>query len=247
MVTDVTPLAGRDAVLAATAHHPYARLTTGGVGDVRGFAGPGMTAWTGPGPWGPVACALGDAERAAWLFAQVAAAGGLDGVAHVHLPRSPRARLEPYLPIAGQEDWEFRWSHRAPPPQPGEDRVEPLGPADEPKIADLLDRAHASSTTRPGDPRVLAWYGIRAGDRLVACGGDRSRGGVGFLAGLTVDTDLQGRGLGAALTAAMARRLISRYDCVTLGVMSDNARAIGLYTRLGFTAGMSRSSVILAR
>jgi ribosomal protein S18 acetylase RimI-like enzyme len=247
MVTDVTPLAGRDAVLAATDHHPYARLTTGGAGEVRGFAGAGMTAWTGPGPWGRVACALGDAERAARLFAEIAATGGLDGVAHVHLPRSPRARLEPYLPVADQDDWEFQWSHRVPPVQPGEERVEVLGPADGPQIADLLDRAHASSTTRPGDPRVLAWYGIRAGDRLVACGGDRSRGGVGFLSGLTVDTDMQGQGLGAALTAAMARALFSTYDCVALGVMSDNARAIGLYTRLGFTTGMARSSVILAR
>jgi ribosomal protein S18 acetylase RimI-like enzyme len=250
MVVDVTPLSGRDAVLAAAAHHPYARLTTGGDGDVRGFTRPGLVAWTGPGPRGPAAWALGDADPAARLFARMAAGGELDGVAHVHLPRHPHARLARVLaglPIAGQDDWDFRWSRRTPPARPGEDRVELLGPPDEARVADLLDRAHTGSTARPGHPRVLAWYGIRAGDRLLACGSDCSRGGIGFLAGLTVDTDVRGRGLGAALTAAMTRLLFSRYGCVGLGVMSDNDLAIGLYIRLGFTDSLARSTVILAR
>ncbi|WP_231925469.1 GNAT family N-acetyltransferase [Micromonospora purpureochromogenes] len=87
---------------------------------------------------------------------------------------------------------------------------------------------------------------MRDGDRLVACGADRSRGDVGFLAGLTVAPDRRGRGLGAALTAGMARALAARYDHVALGVYTDNVGAIRLYRRLGFTGTLARSSVHLA-
>ncbi|HEU4423731.1 MAG TPA: N-acetyltransferase [Pilimelia sp.] len=247
MIKHAALLAGRDAVLAATGHHPYVRLTTGGVGTVRGYVRDGVTAWTGPGPWGPVGCALGDADGAARLFAALAASGGLGGARWLHLPRATGSLLSRHLPISHHDDWEFRWADQPPPRHPAEDRVVPLGPDDEPDVVALLDRAHASSTTRPGDPRVRAWYGIRAseGARLLACGGDRSRGGVGFLAGLTVDGAAQGRGLGTALTAAMTRRLLSAYGCVALGVMADNRRAIGIYERLGFTAVIDRSSVSL--
>jgi ribosomal protein S18 acetylase RimI-like enzyme len=253
MIKDAAVLVDREAVLAVTGHHPYARLTTGGVGTVRGYLRDGVTAWTGPGPWGPVACALGDPDGAARLFAALTASGGLGGARWLHLPRAGRARLARQLAIAYQDDWEFRWTEKPPPPAAAEDRVVRLGPYDETEITDLLDRAHATSTTRPGDTRVRAWYGIRAPavsgsqpGRLLACGGDRSRGGVGFLAGLTVDPAAQGGGLGTSLTAAMTRRLLSAYGCVALGVMADNGRAIAIYERLGFTATIERSSVSLA-
>jgi ribosomal protein S18 acetylase RimI-like enzyme len=68
---------------------------------------------------------------------------------------------------------------------------------------------------------------------------------VGFLAGITVARACQGRGLGAALTAGMTRQLLRAYDVVALGVMSDNAPAIHLYRRLGFTSSLARSSLAI--
>lgn len=239
-------VSGRTAVLAAAGDHPYVRLTTGGPGAVTGYLLDGTIAWTAAGPWGPVACAQGDPETAARLFADLARTDALGGAGWLHLPRVPADVLAPHLTVTQRDDWDFRWAVDAPPPQPGEDRVVPLADADRDAINALLDETFPSTTTRPGDPRVRSWYGIWARDRLVACGADRSRGGIGFLAGLTVATDTQGQGLGAALTAAMTRRLLDHFEAVTLGVMIDNCRATRLYERLGFLGSLARSSVAIA-
>ncbi|MDG4801578.1 GNAT family N-acetyltransferase [Micromonospora sp. WMMD980] len=78
-----------------------------------------------------------------------------------------------------------------------------------------------------------------------ACGADRSRGDIGFLAGLAVAPGHRGRGLGAALTAGMTRALFARYDHVALGVYPVNVGAIRLYRRLGFTGTAPRVTVRL--
>ncbi|MFJ8690412.1 GNAT family N-acetyltransferase [Micromonospora wenchangensis] len=97
----------------------------------------------------------------------------------------------------------------------------------------------------PAGPTVTGRYGIWDADRLVACGADRSRGDIGFLAGLTVARDRRGRGLGVALTAGTARALFARYDHVAPGVYADNLAALRLYRRVGFTGTSRRSSVWL--
>ncbi|HEX5596324.1 MAG TPA: GNAT family N-acetyltransferase [Micromonosporaceae bacterium] len=248
MINETTLIRGRAAVLAATSGHPYARLTTGGDGPVTGYLLNGTTIWTGPGPWGPIACALGDAERAATVFAALADTGDLGGASWLHLPRASMtalAALAAQLPVEYHDQWEFRWTSNPPPPQPGEEQVIQLTDADHSEIAALIEEAFPDTTTRPGDPRIVRWFGLRAGERLVACGADRSKGGVGFLAGLTVATDLRGRGLGAALTAAMTRRLLTDHAEVALGVITDNQSAVRLYERLGFTSTLTRTSVRL--
>jgi GNAT superfamily N-acetyltransferase len=250
-------LDGREAVLAAAGDNPYTRMTTTGAA-VTGFRTGRAVAWLGQGPesadWtdsassigrGPMACAFGDAAESAQVFATLAEQGRLDEVRWLHLPRLDGTTLAPHLRLSHQDDWDFRWTSTPPPPVAGEDRMIALDDRDGAEITALLDEAHPSSTTRPGDPRVGRWYGIRDGDRLVACGADRSLGEVAFLAGLTVATDYQGRGLGAALTAGMTRLLFRGYGVVSLGVMWDNTHAIRLYERLGFTATLARSSVLI--
>lgn len=110
-------------------------------------------------------------------------------------------------------------------------------------ITSLLDEVLPASHVRPGSAGVRAWYGILDGDQLVACGADRSGSEAGLLAAIAVSMQHQGRGLGAALTAAMTRRLFAEYDVVALGVMWDNDRATRRYQRLGFAASMARTSV----
>jgi GNAT superfamily N-acetyltransferase len=232
------PLAGRAAVLAATGAHPYARLTTGDGAGVVGVRDGSTVVWITP---GPVLCALGDGEVAAANAVRLAAARRIVGSRWWHLPRLTG---EPPVPATGCDEWDFRWTTAPPPPRGGEERAVPVD--DDAGIAALLDVAFPGTTTRPGDRRVRSWWGIRDGDTVVACAADRSRGGVGFLAGIAVHPEARGRGLGAALTAAMTRHLIGEFGIVALGVMTDNTVATRMYESLGYAASTPRTTVHLA-
>jgi ribosomal protein S18 acetylase RimI-like enzyme len=236
-------LDGRDAVLDAVGHHPYARLTTGGDGRVIGHVDGDVTAWVSHDHRGAMPCAFGDPLRAAEVLAALAADGHLDGARWWHLPRQPPASR----PRAGRrDDWDFRWTSTPPPAVDGEPAVGVVADANLADVAALLDDGFPESTSRPGDPRARAWWGMREGGRLVACGADRGRGGVGMLAAITVVRDRRGRGLGAALTAAMTRRLLDEYDVVALGVLTDNPVADRLYRGLGFAGSIPRTSLEVA-
>jgi len=236
MLDGLDRLDGRAAVLAATAGHPYARLTTGGV-DTLGFQGPDLLGWVGQGPWGPIACALGDPARAVDLMRALHAAGRVDADQWVHLPRLPGPTGTP------RDDWDFLWTTAAPPPVPGEDGVTRLTAGDDPAVAALLEESFPESTSRPGDPRVRCWYGIHDRARLVAAGADRSRGGVGFIAGLAVRPAARRQGLGAALAATVTRRLHAEFGTVSLGVMAHRDGPKRLYARLGYTAALARTTL----
>lgn len=244
MLDRANRLDGRAAVLAAAGDNPYTRMTTEGVA-ITGYQVEGTVAWLGQGPFGPVACAVGDADQAAHLFIDLAAEDRLDGIRWLHLPRVDGRTLAPHLRLVHQDDWDFRWAQAPPPRVAGEERVMRLDARHEDEISALLDEAFPETTTRPGDPRVHGWYGIFEDGRLVATGADRSRGGVGFLAGITVAPGWRGRGLGTALTTAMTRQLRTAYEVVALGVMSDNTGATRLYRRLGFTRSLARSTVAI--
>ncbi|MEV0731691.1 GNAT family N-acetyltransferase [Polymorphospora sp. NPDC050346] len=243
------PLAGRAEVLAAAGDHTYVRLTTAGDpagGGVTGFRlGTDTVVWFGAGPGGPVGYALGDGVRAARFFASTGSDGPVPRPRHLHLPDVPTPVLAPHLAFTRIGRWLFLDTAAPPSACPGEDAVVPLTAADHDAIDELLDDVLPDSTTRPGDARVAGWYGIRAGGRLVACGADRSRGDVGFLASLAVARDAQGRGLGGALTTALTRRLVDRYGRASLGVYVENVGAIRLYRRLGYTGALPRTSLSL--
>ncbi|WP_144125422.1 GNAT family N-acetyltransferase [Catellatospora sichuanensis] len=242
----ITPdFIGRDDLLAKVDHHPYARLTAGG-DDVRGYALDGALAWTSLGPWGPIAASLGDAAPVVALFARLAADGALTAGSWLHLPRVTHAETAAALPADVHDDWDYLWTTGTPAPHPGEAGVVALDAADHDGIAAVLDDALPGSTSRPGDPRIRQWYGIRDGGRVVAVAGDRSPNGVGFLAGIAVAADAQGRGHGAALTTALTRRLVAEFGVSSLGVMSDNTRALALYHRLGYAESIARTSLRLA-
>ena len=231
-------LVGRDAVLAATDTHPYALLTTGGGEGVTGVRDGSTVVWI---THGSVVCALGDGVVAAATAARLAAERQSDGPRWWHLPR-----LAGQTPVAVRvrDEWDFRWTRQAPPVRVGEERAVRVD--DEAGIGALLDIAFPGTTTRPGDPRVRAWWTIRDGDRVLACAADRSRGGVGFLSAIAVHPDARGQGLGAALTAALTRALVGEYGIAALGVMSDNLVANRMYESLGYGSSTPRTSVGLA-
>ncbi|MEV4656324.1 GNAT family N-acetyltransferase [Micromonospora sp. NPDC049301] len=246
MIIDDQVLQGRAAILSAAGHHPYARHMLWLGTPARGYRRDGAVLWLPPPGQGAGGGAIGPAGPALEICAALVAEGLLLPEQSLHLPRHHPALLAGRLAVSRHDDWDFHWTSAPPPTQPEEQRVVRLTEADRPALEALIDEAFPSTTSRPGDPRVVDWYGIRAGGRLVACGADRSRGDVGFLAGLTVAPDQRGRGLGAALTAGMTRALLARHDTVGLGVYPDNVGAVRLYRRLGFTNTLPLSSVGLA-
>jgi ribosomal protein S18 acetylase RimI-like enzyme len=234
-------LLGRETLLAAAGHHPYARHALWRDREARGWRRDGAVGWLLPPEHGPAGGALGAAGPALDVFAGLVADGTLHAGQWLHLPRTDPAEVADRFTVTRLDEWDFLWTTAAPPEQPEQERVVRLTGDDHPALAGLIEEAFPSTTSRPGDPRVVDWYG----GRLVACGADRSRGDIGFLAGLTVAPDRRGRGLGAALTAGMTRALLARYDHVALGVYTANVGAIRLYRRLGYTGAEPRTSIHL--
>ncbi len=272
MLDQATRFDGREAVLAVAGDDPFVRLHTPDTAAT-GFGNGQTAAWIAVQPWGPTGFAAGDPGQALGIFVDPTGwstsrrdhpwlperTAGL----RVNLPRVHGALPDVGLRLTRRDDWEFRWTLTPPPAVPGEDRVVRLTERHHAAIDALLDDALPGTLSRPGFSGVRDWYGIfddgqlvapgdgsefvAPGDagQLVACGADRSRADVGFLASLAVGTRYRRRGLGAALTAAMTRRLFTEYAVVALGVVWDNAPAIRLYQRLGFTQILERTSVTI--
>lgn len=189
---------------------------------------------------------LGPADDAAPLVAAV-----LDDAAPalVTLPRGTPDVLAERWPdvgsrLVGGDDWDWAWTAAAPAaPLRGEDAVDVLavGTREEPgpdatAVRALLEAASPRSSVQPGDAHARAWFGLRRGDRVVACvaaTGDDG-GPAPHLASVATHPDLRGRGLGAAVTAGATRRLLREAPAVTLGMYADNAVARRMYTRLGW-------------
>ncbi|WP_157641137.1 GNAT family N-acetyltransferase [Longispora albida] len=150
------------------------------------------------------------------------------------------------LALAGKvHEWDFKWTTAPPKLRAGEELVEVTTDAD--GINEVLDLALPESTARPGSAHVRAWYGIRAaGGELVAVAADVSRNGFGTISGIGVRPSAQGRGLGAAITAALTRMHLEEFGFASLGVYTVNAPAIAMYERLGYSPGDSRVSGKLA-
>jgi len=119
-------------------------------------------------------------------------------------------------------------------------QVTALGAADSPEMVDL---AHL---TRPGPfgPRTYElgdYLGIRNGDgnqpgRLVAMAGERLRvPGFTEISAVCTHPSHTGRGYAALLMTELIERIHGRSEQPFLHVRADNARAIELYRRLGFT------------
>ncbi|HZM77782.1 MAG TPA: GNAT family N-acetyltransferase [Candidatus Limnocylindrales bacterium] len=104
-----------------------------------------------------------------------------------------------------------------------------------------LSRLYLSGYPRHAfDPRLLQtgqYVGLRRGGRLVAVAGVHiwsPAQRVATLGNVVTHPDFRGRGLGTAAVATVCRRIPVGWT-VALNVKADNASAIALYTRLGFS------------
>lgn len=103
-------------------------------------------------------------------------------------------------------------------------------------INGLLDAANSDAHVRPGEPRIHSWLGV-TDEQGLACVGALTvtENGGGHLRGITTAHRARRQGLGWAVSAALTvRGLRDVSPEVTLGVYSDNAAAVALYSRLGY-------------
>ena len=125
------------------------------------------------------------------------AAAQVPEVSRVTLPFGSLAHLDADLaarvvPGVG-DDWEWMLT-TSPPPEPGVpvSRVEPERLAD---VTELLAAASPRHSATVDDPDVIAWWGVRDGDRLVACAAHTEE--VPGRARTGLDRDRSGRTAGA--------------------------------------------------
>jgi len=109
-----------------------------------------------------------------------------------------------------------------------------------------LQSAHADAAlelatlTRPGPfgprtPELGEYFGVFEDGRLVAMAGERMQAtGLREISGVCTHPQFQGRGLARRLMLHLMRRQMQRGETPFLHVMSDNATARTLYTRMGF-------------
>jgi ribosomal protein S18 acetylase RimI-like enzyme len=118
-----------------------------------------------------------------------------------------------------------------------------LTPGDMPEILALVER------TRPGPfrkrtPELGTYLGIRRAGALVAMAGERMRlPGYTEISAVCTDPAFRGAGLAARLIGAVAAGIQARGDVPFLHTAHDNAAAIRLYERLGFTV---RTPIVFA-
>jgi ribosomal protein S18 acetylase RimI-like enzyme len=116
-------------------------------------------------------------------------------------------------------------------------RPERLTPDDAEALAALY-ALFPTSMFRRDELEHGVYYGIRAGDRIVAAGGTHAlapRYGIAVLGNVFTHPDVRGQGYAHAVVAALVADLIDRGCCdVALNVFADNGPAIGLYAGLGF-------------
>jgi GNAT superfamily N-acetyltransferase len=208
------------------------------VGYVVGVPGGEATGWVADRRGRIVLTATGDpASIAAIVRTARAEHADIEGVT---VPSAALDALGADAPVEPNR-WDWFVTYEPPPRQPGEDRVTVATPADEPAIRALLDENSPRYSATPGDPRIHEWVVIRGpaadgASALVAAAAHTEHAvGTPHLASIVTRTDVRGQGLGAAITAALTRRIFAGgATVVTLGMYNDNDAARRIYRRLGF-------------
>lgn len=236
----LTRLTSAAEVLLATDHDPYVRGSLRSP-HITGWVGDGAVVWRATDAEERVSYLMSRGEPAAVAALLAELLEELSDQTRVTLPRGTVPLLPAWVGIEGQ-DWDFRWLGAPPPPQAGEEQVIVTGGE---AVQALLDVASPTASAQPGREGINRWFGITGPNGLLACAADTSGAtGVGHLSSIAVHPDARGKGLGAAVTAALMRALFAEgNDIVTLGMYAHNTAGRALYDRLGmaddhrFTSG----------
>jgi ribosomal protein S18 acetylase RimI-like enzyme len=112
--------------------------------------------------------------------------------------------------------------------------IEALGDADAPAMQAL------AALTQPGPfashtHEMGRFLGVKRDGQLLAMAGERMPpAGYGEVSGVCTHPDARGLGLAAALSHAVATRIVARGDVPFLHCWPENRAAVSLYERLGF-------------
>lgn len=119
---------------------------------------------------------------------------------------------------------------------------------DAPELLAFYDAANPDAESEPGEGTARYWLGVRRGDALVAAGAlHLTPAGAPHLTGIAVHPAHRRTGLGAAVTIGLTRHALEQHAVATLGVMTDNQAALGLYRRLGYVVAHDWCSHTLTR
>ncbi|TCC12521.1 GNAT family N-acetyltransferase [Kribbella soli] len=104
-------------------------------------------------------------------------------------------------------------------------------------LEELLTEASPSSYAWPGHPGVRRWAAVTGerGELLSIAADAWSAPEIGFLAGVATHPVARGKGLSRQVCAFVTAELVKRHGRVGLMVDADNAAAIAVYERLGYT------------
>ena len=194
---------------------------------------------------------LGPADAVAHLLRRAVEAGSWTQVRWATVPRGTWTGIDDVTAAAfdgwsGPSAWDCMWTYR---PLVGVsdhavERLDPRLPQVQAEVAEALGRAHPSASTSPDDPRLLGWWAVREGGRLVAVvGALRFAPGLApHLVSLGVDPGHRGRGLAGAVLAAAVRDGLDAGTAVGppavwLGLYASNDVARRVYERHGFEPG----------
>jgi ribosomal protein S18 acetylase RimI-like enzyme len=244
----VRPLASHAELLAASGGDPFVRWQVRSDVPLQAWDVGGAVAFVRTRSSGRrQLTVLGPPQSAAVaVIALVGAQAASTAPAHsVTVPFGTLPLLQDDLRIGPGDDWDWMWADASTIGQGHVDeRVEVLPDYAGDDVAGLLAVASPRHSSDPGDPDVLAWYGIRDGGELVACAAHTgSVPGVPHLASIATHPRVRGQGLGTALTATVTARLLAAgAPVVTLGMYADNDVARRMYARIGYVCSHRWSS-----
>lgn len=100
----------------------------------------------------------------------------------------------------------------------------------------LVRTANPDGWLLPRETGTRRWAGMFDGDTLVSMAGDAwPAPAMGFIAGVATHEDHRGKGASSAVCAFVRDQLLAEHGSCGLMVYANNATAIRLYERLGFT------------
>ena len=112
-----------------------------------------------------------------------------------------------------------------------------LGASDVEALSELHSAEPGRAFWLVGMLSANPFVGLWEGERLLASAGCHvasERYGVAAIGAVFTHPDVRGRGLGAAVTSELLRRLHGRFETIGLNVEVGNKPAIRIYDRLGF-------------
>lgn len=108
--------------------------------------------------------------------------------------------------------------------------------ADDRGVAEVLEDAAPESYAWPGGAGIRRWAAISDDSGPLSVAADAwSAPTQGFLAGVATRRSARGRGLSGQVCAFVTAELVKRHGRCGLIVEADNAAAIAVYQRLGYT------------